>query len=87
MKWVKPGDLESTMKYERVAWIRITGLPLQYWGETNFSIIVAQYGIIIAPYDDLPNRVDMSHMKIWNINGNRAQNKRSNHIIVNGHND
>ncbi|CAI9303398.1 unnamed protein product [Lactuca saligna] len=61
MKWVKPREHECTMKYERIAWIRITWLPLQYWGEKNFSAIATQYGVIIAPYDDLPNRVDMSH--------------------------
>ncbi|CAH1429139.1 unnamed protein product [Lactuca virosa] len=73
LKWEEDGELESTLKYERVAWIRITGLPLQYWGETNFSAIAAPYGVIIASYDDLPNRVDMSHVKIGILIGIRRR--------------
>ncbi|CAH1452202.1 unnamed protein product [Lactuca virosa] len=64
MKWVKLDAVADSMKYDRVAWIRIVGLPLRYWGEKNFLAITAPFGETIAPYDDLPNRVDMSCVKI-----------------------
>ncbi|CAH1433860.1 unnamed protein product [Lactuca virosa] len=57
------GDKTETY-FERVAWIRIVGLPLQLWGEHNFNAISRNFGRTIAPYNDLPNRVDLSHAKL-----------------------
>ncbi|CAI9273476.1 unnamed protein product [Lactuca saligna] len=43
---------------------RIIGLPLHLWGQSNFEIITSAYGKTIAPFKDIPHRVDLSHVKI-----------------------
>lgn len=40
------------------------GIPLHLWGESNFAKITKGYGTTIAPFDELPNRVDLSCVKI-----------------------
>ncbi|KAL4588391.1 hypothetical protein LXL04_001275 [Taraxacum kok-saghyz] len=72
LKWLKWGEKANT-HFERVAWIRIVGLPLHLWGHRNFEAISKGYGITIAPYDDIPNRVDLSHAKIGILTSRRAR--------------
>ncbi|CAH1418163.1 unnamed protein product [Lactuca virosa] len=55
---------KTDMQVERVAWIRIIGLPLYLWGDRNFASITEWLGKTIAPYEDLSNRVDLSCPKI-----------------------
>nr|KAJ0203968.1 hypothetical protein LSAT_V11C500292530 [Lactuca sativa] len=63
MKWLRSGEKAETHA-ERVAWIRITGLPLHLWGQSNFELITSAYGKTIAPFKDIPHRIDLSHVKI-----------------------
>ncbi|CAI9269380.1 unnamed protein product [Lactuca saligna] len=63
LKWVRWGDKVETHG-DRVAWIRILGLPLRLWGQRNFQTITGGFGKIIAPFEDIPHRVDLSHIKI-----------------------
>ncbi|CAI9275320.1 unnamed protein product [Lactuca saligna] len=62
-KWLKWGDTEVT-KFERVAWVRIVGLPLKLWNESNFKAILAKYGKIVAPCDKIQDRMDLSVAKL-----------------------
>lgn len=64
LSWVRPWDQNQCLTFERVAWIRIVGLPIQYWGKKNLEDIAGTFGKTIAPYDDISNRVDLSHEKI-----------------------
>ncbi|KAL4566368.1 hypothetical protein LXL04_030483 [Taraxacum kok-saghyz] len=63
LKWVSWGD-QTLQKFDRVAWIRIVGLPLHMWGTVNFEAITKELGKIIAPFDTLPARVALSCAKI-----------------------
>ncbi|CAH1416883.1 unnamed protein product [Lactuca virosa] len=50
--------------YERVAWLKITGVPLQLWEENNFSIIASRYCKVLNPFDGISNRRDYSMGKV-----------------------
>ncbi|KAL4567327.1 hypothetical protein LXL04_022909 [Taraxacum kok-saghyz] len=39
-------------------------VPLRLWGAENFEAILRRYGKIVAPFDDLESRVDLSSVKI-----------------------
>ncbi|CAH1446424.1 unnamed protein product [Lactuca virosa] len=72
LKWVKPGE-SIEQNFERVAWVRIVGLPLILWGYTNFEAICQKFGKIIAPFDDVYHRVDLSCVKIGIITTRRTR--------------
>ncbi|CAH1432198.1 unnamed protein product [Lactuca virosa] len=72
LKWVDWGD-KIEREFDRVAWIRIMGLPLHLWGESNFAKITEGYGATIAPFDELPNRVDLSCVKIGILTERRTR--------------
>lgn len=71
-KWLKWGE-ETDTHLERVSWIRITSLPLQLWGERNFTTITEGFRRTVAPYEDLPYRVDLSCPKIGILTTRRAK--------------
>ncbi|CAI9261598.1 unnamed protein product [Lactuca saligna] len=72
LKWLRWGDKTETHA-ERVAWIRIMGLPLHLWGQRNFKTITSVYGKTIAPFKDIPHRVDLSHVKIGILTKNKIR--------------
>ncbi|KAL4575220.1 hypothetical protein LXL04_022062 [Taraxacum kok-saghyz] len=63
MTWVEEGE-HVKIGADRVAWIRIVGLPLNLWGQKNFTAITNGFGKIIAPFDEIQRRVDLSCAKI-----------------------
>lgn len=63
-RWLRMGEEINDIQFERVAWIRIVGLPIKYWCEHNFSEIIRSFGRIIATFNDIKDRVDMSCVKI-----------------------
>lgn len=44
------------MDYERVARLKITGVPLHLWEQNNFLIVSNRYGNVINPFDGIANR-------------------------------
>ncbi|CAI9293108.1 unnamed protein product [Lactuca saligna] len=62
-KWMKMGFTEVT-KFEHVTWIRIVGLSLRIWNNSNFSAIVGKIRKIMGPIDHITNRVDLSVVKL-----------------------
>ncbi|KAL4589625.1 hypothetical protein LXL04_002533 [Taraxacum kok-saghyz] len=63
MTWVDDGE-HVNIGSDRVAWIRIVGLPLNLWGQKNFAAITNGFGKTIAPFDEIQRRVDLSCAKI-----------------------
>ncbi|XP_042753995.1 uncharacterized protein LOC122195844 [Lactuca sativa] len=58
-KWLKI-DADKEVQYERLAWLRITGVPLRFWDTDNFSLIAGRYGQVIIPFDSIFDRRDLS---------------------------
>ncbi|CAI9276086.1 unnamed protein product [Lactuca saligna] len=72
LKWVR-WENQVNSHEERVAWIRVTGLPLHLWGQRNFRSITDRFGKTIAPFEDIPHRVDLSHAKIGLLTHRRTR--------------
>ncbi|KAI3500438.1 hypothetical protein L1887_36259 [Cichorium endivia] len=72
LKWVCWGE-QANPRFDRVTWIRIIGLPLQLWSEKNFAAITDNFGTTIAPFDEIYNRVDLSHAKIGILTARRSR--------------
>lgn len=62
-KSIKPGG-ENDYKFDRIANIRLVGLPISLWSEPNFSTIGEKFGKIIVPLDHTGDRMDLSVVKI-----------------------
>ncbi|CAI9268261.1 unnamed protein product [Lactuca saligna] len=62
-KWMKMGSTAVT-KSKRIIWIRIVGLPIRLWNNSNFSAIVGKFGKIVVPIDHITSRVDLFVVKL-----------------------
>ncbi|CAH1450255.1 unnamed protein product [Lactuca virosa] len=58
-KWIVSAD-QHDLQYERIAWIKILGVPLALWDENNFSTIARRFGKVINPFDNISTRRDYS---------------------------
>lgn len=83
IKWLRWADNIETHA-DRVAWIIIVGLPLFLWGQRNFEKITGTFRKIIAPFDDIPNRIDLSHVKIGILTTRKARINEEIHISYDG---
>ncbi|KAL4592392.1 hypothetical protein LXL04_005384 [Taraxacum kok-saghyz] len=70
-KWLERVD-QKEMTYERIAWLKITGVPLRLWGGTNFSKIARRFGKVICPFDNISTRRDYSMGKVGVITSART---------------
>ncbi|KAI3516229.1 hypothetical protein L1887_15140 [Cichorium endivia] len=58
-KWVKTG-VQGNIQYDRIASLKIVGLPLNLWDEANFSSIAAKFGKVVISFESIHNRSDWS---------------------------
>lgn len=82
-KWLKWGDTEVT-KFERVASVRIVGLPLKLCNESNFKVILAKFGKIAVPFDKIQDRMDLSVVKIGILTGEKTKLNKIVNVEVDG---
>ncbi|CAH1420761.1 unnamed protein product [Lactuca virosa] len=75
--YLKYGE-DDEYNFERVACIRIVGLPIRLWCEENFSAIVHKFGKIIVPFDHIEDRLDLSVVKVGILTGMK---KKINEVI------
>lgn len=66
MKWFTRVDLFcwKLTRFERIAWIKITGVPMLAWDESNFSSITGMNGKVVVNDCDFWNSNDMSASKL-----------------------
>ncbi|CAH1416427.1 unnamed protein product [Lactuca virosa] len=57
-----PGD-KNEIRYERIAWLKILGLPLNLLDKSNFSAM-GRFGRVINPFDGIRNCRDYSMGKV-----------------------
>lgn len=72
LKWVEWGD-RMQLSFDKVAWIRIVGLPLQLWGRITLLQSQIEYGFTIAPYEDITHCLDLSCVKIGILTKRRTR--------------
>nr|KAJ0191688.1 hypothetical protein LSAT_V11C800406980 [Lactuca sativa] len=69
-KWLTM-DMNTDVQYERLAWLKITGVPLRYWDTDNFSKIASKFGKVIIPFESLYDRKDLSMGKVGVITSSK----------------
>ncbi|CAI9283159.1 unnamed protein product [Lactuca saligna] len=52
------------LPYERTAWLKILGLPIQLWEEENFNLIAQRFGRVINPFSHIITRRHFSMGKV-----------------------
>lgn len=62
-KWMALED-HKELRYERLAWLCINGVPLRYWDGDNFSCIASTFGKVIIPFDNIHDKRDFSVGKV-----------------------
>lgn len=64
--WDSPNIFVLTFvpRYERIAWLKIIGVPFEFWDEENFSLIASRFGKVINPFDSISSRRDYSMGKV-----------------------
>ncbi|CAH1451342.1 unnamed protein product [Lactuca virosa] len=65
--------------FDRIAWLKIFGLPVNLWNEENLSRIANEFGNVIEPVEILPSIQDMSLGNIGILTENK---KRINDEVV-----
>ncbi|KAI3522755.1 hypothetical protein L1887_00805 [Cichorium endivia] len=50
--------------FDRVAWLKILGLPIKLWDRRNFDRIAGKFGSILVPFDASTDARDLSHGRI-----------------------
>ncbi|KAL4556991.1 hypothetical protein LXL04_035161 [Taraxacum kok-saghyz] len=70
--WLEPvGKKEH--KFERIAWIKITGVPILAWDESNFDLIANNYGKVLIQSNSFWDNKDISHGKVGILTTNRKR--------------
>ncbi|KAL4560581.1 hypothetical protein LXL04_032734 [Taraxacum kok-saghyz] len=66
LKWFSTMDFfgASNGPFERIAWIKITGIPLTAWNEENLAKITSKFGRTVCCVSSFWNNRDVSHCKI-----------------------
>ncbi|CAI9283927.1 unnamed protein product [Lactuca saligna] len=82
-KWLTVAD-KYKFQYERVAWLKIIGLPHKLWGEANFSKIACNYGRVISPFSEIRNIRDCSMGKVGVLTSKRRWINDQTTVYVNG---
>ncbi|CAH1414254.1 unnamed protein product [Lactuca virosa] len=65
-EWFKWMMLEENkdIQYERLAWLKITGVPLRYWDTEIFSKVAIRFGKVIIPFENIHDLRDLSMGKV-----------------------
>ncbi|CAH1418414.1 unnamed protein product [Lactuca virosa] len=82
-RWLSRGD-QFELRFERIAWLKIVGLPVRYWDNKNLSRIVKHRGKIITPMEDMFIRTDLSMIKIGIITSYRRWINEEVNAVANG---
>ncbi|KAL4556012.1 hypothetical protein LXL04_038647 [Taraxacum kok-saghyz] len=61
--WLVLGDNQDFCK-DRIAWIKIMGLPMRLWSEDNVAAILQKFGKLIIPSDEMGTGADESFIKV-----------------------
>ncbi|CAH1421410.1 unnamed protein product [Lactuca virosa] len=71
----------KAIRYERVMWIKITGVPILAWDESNFSSIAGFFGKVLVNTFSFWNNNDISMVKVCILSA--FQEKINDELVVN----
>ncbi|KAI3511170.1 hypothetical protein L1887_18314 [Cichorium endivia] len=82
-KTLQDGDV-GEIQYERIACLKIVGLPITLWDEENFSRIASKYGRVVNPFNFIYNRADWSMGKVGVLTSRRSWINEEVSVMANG---
>lgn len=59
--------------FDRIAWIKIVGVPVKLWNEENFSRIASEFGKVAAPVEILPSIQDLTMGNVCILTGSKRR--------------
>ncbi|CAH1415632.1 unnamed protein product [Lactuca virosa] len=73
--WFKDFKEGNTMEgvFDRIAWLKIVGLPVNLWNEETLSRIANEFDKVIEPVEILPSIQDLSLGNIYNLTENKKK--------------
>ncbi|CAH1451136.1 unnamed protein product [Lactuca virosa] len=65
LKWFNRAEHigKKLVRFERIVWVKITGIPLQSWDESNFEVVSCIFGKVLVNTSPFWNRNDVSLWK------------------------
>ncbi|KAL4581773.1 hypothetical protein LXL04_006301 [Taraxacum kok-saghyz] len=81
--WVEHLGKKST-SFERIAWLKITGVPIHAWDDANFAAIAGIYGKVLVNFNSFWSCKDVSYGKICLLTGSRKRLNEEILVLVNG---
>ncbi|KAI3767263.1 hypothetical protein L2E82_17353 [Cichorium intybus] len=75
MNWFKRLDRSENfdLRFERLIWLKITGLPVHAWCDKNFEKIASNYGKVISNENSFDSCLDLSFGKIGVLSAIRTK--------------
>ncbi|KAL4572094.1 hypothetical protein LXL04_018863 [Taraxacum kok-saghyz] len=64
---------KKNIRFERIAWLKTTGLPLAAWDDANFATIVRNYGKLLVNSCSFWSTDDVSHGRVCILTANRKK--------------
>ncbi|KAI3781750.1 hypothetical protein L2E82_11774 [Cichorium intybus] len=71
-------------EFERVAWLKIAGLPTALWSEENFSRIVMEFGKILDPLEIISTCQDLSLGGVCVLTRHKRRINEEVKVVLNG---
>ncbi|KAL4559119.1 hypothetical protein LXL04_031253 [Taraxacum kok-saghyz] len=86
LKWFAGVDQlgKNTVRFERIAWVKIIGVPLVAWDESSFESIAGNFGKILVNINSFWNSSDLSHGKVCILTAQRKLINEELTVLVEG---
>ncbi|KAL4584515.1 hypothetical protein LXL04_009118 [Taraxacum kok-saghyz] len=86
MKWFNWVDFmgKKLWRFERIAWLKIVGIPLLAWGESNFNLVASNFGKVLVSICPFWNSSDVSFGKVCILTPSRKRLNEEVCISLNG---
>ncbi|KAI3497002.1 hypothetical protein L1887_39382 [Cichorium endivia] len=88
LNWFKRLDLAKNfdLRFERIIWLKIVGVPSHAWNDSNFEVIANNYGSIIANDNSIDTCQDLSYGKIGVLSAIRTKINEEITVCIDGSN-
>ncbi|KAL4572015.1 hypothetical protein LXL04_018783 [Taraxacum kok-saghyz] len=64
---------KKALRFERIAWIKFTGVPITAWDDANFAAIAGIYGKVIVNFNSFWSCKDVSHGNVCLLTASRRR--------------
>ncbi|KAL4591899.1 hypothetical protein LXL04_004874 [Taraxacum kok-saghyz] len=71
-QWVEHID-KKYLRYERIAWVKITGLPFLAWDDKNFAAMAGNFGKVLVNATPFWDNCNLSNGKVCILTAKRAK--------------